>query len=332
MKQREYAYDNLKFFLIVMVAVNHCSEFFQDTMPLFRGTYMFIYLFVMPAFVFVSGLFSKSSFTDIHRALKRAVYFFILYILCKLFLYIPSMILQGKMEFHLFTESGIPWYMMSMVFWYLLTYGLRKAPGYLVLAANLLLVCVIGYTDILGDFLCLSKTLVFYPFFWAGYCMDIRSLAKRTGRPVCRMIGAAVLIAGFVLAVLFSDAALMFRPLLTGRAGAYAQMQYPAFGALYRIAQYMLSAVLVFCLLAAAPRRELPVTVFGSRTLQVYFLHYYPIYLLHILPIVQMLGRVLPDFFCWLFVIAYCAAVTVCLSQKVFGRPFDWLSGVLAGR
>ena len=134
MKQREYAYDNLKFLLIIFVIAAHFSDFytglegdgFLELTAAARGMYGAICIFVMPAFVFVSGLFAKSALSDRSRALKKVGEFLLLYVLCKVFLGLPSMILRRTLDFNLFSESGIPWFMLCMAWWFLATWILKR--------------------------------------------------------------------------------------------------------------------------------------------------------------------------------------------------------------
>ena len=77
---RNHQFDNMKALLIFLVVIGHVLSNYGVT----EGSdflYKVIFSFHMPAFIFVSGLFSKSSFRDGRRAGKRAVYFFVLYIL-----------------------------------------------------------------------------------------------------------------------------------------------------------------------------------------------------------------------------------------------------------
>lgn len=380
MKQREYAYDNLKFLLIILVIAGHLADFYtepgadvsSELAAAARGLYGFIYVFHMPAFVFVGGLFAKSVLSDRTRALKKVGGFVILYILCKVLLGLPSMLLRRTFDFDLFSESGIPWFMLSMAWWFLATWFLKRVthPGelqvtysagqnvsqithsagqnapqpqlrnvFLVIAANIVLACILGYTDMAGDFLCLSKTIVFYPFFLAGFCLDARKLLAHVQKPACRAVGTA----GILLLVLTAAAQPQFlyglRPLLNGRGNAYAQVAEnfadicrqagavsdavgllvdPAYGAFWRLAYYAAAAFMIYCLLAVIPRKKLPVSVFGSRTLQVYFLHYIFLYPLKIVPVVEKMQTVFPTAVCVLFMLAVSVGLAMLLSLPKF--------------
>ena len=57
--QRRYLWDNFKFFLIFCVVLGHYSGYYTDDIENMRRLFFFLYLFHMPAFIFVSGLSVK---------------------------------------------------------------------------------------------------------------------------------------------------------------------------------------------------------------------------------------------------------------------------------
>ena len=73
LKNNNYFIDNLKVILIFLVVFGHLIERYIDTNSTLLGVYMFIYIFHMPLFVFVSGFLSKNIY-------KSRKIFFILYI------------------------------------------------------------------------------------------------------------------------------------------------------------------------------------------------------------------------------------------------------------
>ncbi|EET62030.1 hypothetical protein BRYFOR_05693 [Marvinbryantia formatexigens DSM 14469] len=375
MKQREYAYDNLKFLLIVLVIAGHLADFYTEPggnasgslAVAARGLYGLIYIFHMPAFIFVSGLFAKSALSDKSRAMKRTGEFLVLYILCKLLLGLPSMLLRCTFDFQLLSESGIPWFMLSMALWYAMAYVLEKCRVILkkwnvpvILAANIALACILGYTGVIGDFLCLSKTIVFFPFFWMGLHMDAGKLTDKVSKPVCRAVGAVGILLFVLAAVIQPEFLYALRPLLNGRGDAYAQvaenfanmypqvdaaagiagtaglmtgtvsgagitglLAKPAYGVFWRLAHYAAAAFLIYCLLAVIPKKKLAVSVCGERTLQVYFLHYIFLYPLKIVPVVEKMQTVLPTAVCLLFILVVSALLAVLLSARFITVLFE---------
>lgn len=59
-KQRDALFDNAKFLAIVLVATAHAWEPLMDGSRTTRALYMFVYTFHMPAFIVISGYFSRS--------------------------------------------------------------------------------------------------------------------------------------------------------------------------------------------------------------------------------------------------------------------------------
>ena len=59
LKERIYYWDNLKFILIAFVALGHFVEVQINDFSNFKGAFLFIYLFHMPLFVFITGFFLK---------------------------------------------------------------------------------------------------------------------------------------------------------------------------------------------------------------------------------------------------------------------------------
>ena len=61
MKERDYLFDNYKAFLIVLVVVGHFIEVASDDNVMMETMKWIIFSFHMPAFVFISGYFSKKT-------------------------------------------------------------------------------------------------------------------------------------------------------------------------------------------------------------------------------------------------------------------------------
>ena len=61
MGKRIALWDNLKLFLIFLVVLGHLTLQYFYSSQMFCTVTMVIYTFHMPAFVFVSGLFSKKA-------------------------------------------------------------------------------------------------------------------------------------------------------------------------------------------------------------------------------------------------------------------------------
>ncbi len=122
-KQRIYAYDNLKFVLILFVVIGHFSDQLvtnlygeyggNPSLPvseLFNKIFLFIYAFHMPLFIFLSGLFYKVE--EKFDGAKPARYI-ILGLLLKMLLYLSMTVFRtdynkdNEMYFNLIGGDGV---------------------------------------------------------------------------------------------------------------------------------------------------------------------------------------------------------------------------------
>lgn len=161
MKNRIAYFDNAKAILIILVVFGHLLE--QISFPNSKGIYLCIYGFHMPAFIFISGLcFKKGS--GIKRLLSNYIIFQSLYLLCE--------IIEKKksFQFSYTTPSWIMWYLLSMIIWYVLCEYLPcdKKRGIEILVFGIVLGLIVGYDKTIGRYLSLSRSIVFFSFFWSG--------------------------------------------------------------------------------------------------------------------------------------------------------------------
>lgn len=54
--KRIYWYDNLKFFLMVLVVLGHGADYGTSQYASFRFAYLFVYIFHMPLFLFIKNM------------------------------------------------------------------------------------------------------------------------------------------------------------------------------------------------------------------------------------------------------------------------------------
>lgn len=70
--RRDPYFDNAKYLAIVLVAAAHAWEPFWDDSRAASALYLFVYTFHMPAFIMISGYFSRG-FTFTPHRVKRLV-------------------------------------------------------------------------------------------------------------------------------------------------------------------------------------------------------------------------------------------------------------------
>ncbi len=336
LSNRVWYFDNVKALLIFLVVLGHVVEAGLKTgRPGAMVTYLFIYTFHMPLFIFLAGYFSKRALRPGEPFPKqRALGFFLLYALLEWinfgadqFLTRPITPGSRPPAMQFLTASGPPWYLLAMIWWMLFTFLLHTVrPGlkrWLVLALAVLAGVAIGYDQHQPDFLAFPRAVVMYPFFLAGlYCKPewLEALRRRIWAR-----GLAALILGATAVILYSqrEEAFPLRGLLSGRNTYIKITPIPdGFGGVYRLACYALAALLCCCVLSAMPNIRVPVlTDVGKHTLQIYFWQ-------SILIPILIQGGWLLEFFRetkMIWVAAATVAAVMLLAQKPFGWPLDYL-------
>lgn len=318
-KKRIAIFDNCKFFLMLLVVVGHFMDQNTAESPMYRGLFLFIYTFHMPAFFFLSGLFDKRD-TPFSKRLNKAVYYFSLYIALKVVITLVQAAFTGQFRFTLLTEVGIPWFCLVLGVFTLITGLLDKAKVNLTTAfvISILLACFAGFDKSLGDYLALSRTVIFYPVYLFGVIVSKEKLLELIGKRWLRICGAVMLAAFLAVCLLMTARLYPLRQMFTGR-NPFAD-SYRAFGPLVRLGCYALTGVIGLSFLSVVPQRSLGrITAFGGRTMQVYFWHRPVLYVmvyLHLNDAVLSLGAAGKALWILLAVI-----LTLILSLNVFSFP-----------
>ena len=210
-KERDYFFDNLKAVLIFLVVLGHFLLPIHGDNPLVVVKRL-IYIFHMPLFVFVSGYFAKKIYKNGQYNFKKILYLIKAYVLFVIAIQIVYAIcgFEDFVEINFFSQSGAPWYLFAMIVWYLTIPLIRRCRPLPVIIVNIGLALVAGYFKNVGDFLCLSRILVFGPFFYIGYYMEQPVLEKAL-RPSYRrlVVPAAASICVYMLHRILRDV-LMF--------------------------------------------------------------------------------------------------------------------------
>lgn len=239
-KLREAKYCNFKLLLIVLVVFGHLIE------PKNHWLYHAIYAFHMPAFAMLSGLFSQKN--QLLMAKKLILWYIVLQTVAVLF---------GKTS--VLTPYWHLWYLLSNVFWLLFGLAFRKC-GLWMLFVLLLAGILIGYVPQLARTLSLSRTIVFFPYYWVGQ----RIGPQRSLKKYKALIGIFAAISMIMLLILKIPTNFFYH------ATAYGEAQN---GALLRMACYVIGFSLSFFLLAFMPERRFAFTKLGTDTLSVYLFH-----------------------------------------------------------
>lgn len=254
MKFRTAFYCNLKLILLYLVILCHLIEPQIRSDPAAYRFYRFVYLFHMPLFCFVSGLFVHSS-SGCLRQLRRLLP---VYLLCQ-------GIAVGLGQTSLDRPWWILWYLLSMCFWLSASaLLLRFRQRWLILVLGVAAGCLIGLVPWAGRSWSFSRTVVFFPWFWLGVLLKPDIPWHRF-----RMLS----LVGLLLVWLRSP---QMDPTVLYHAGPCPPP--------VRLECYALAGLLGLFVLSWCPRRRFPWTRAGADTMPAYLLHGPVVFLLRPLP------------------------------------------------
>jgi fucose 4-O-acetylase-like acetyltransferase len=238
------------------------SRGFDDTL------YFVIYVIHMPAFVMISGMFSKSRLTaqDALRVCRRVlpplVIFQVLYL-------VVLTALAPRRAASAFVPAWIVWFLFSLLTWRLLLPWVLRLPQ--PLALSVLVALTAGYVDAIGPGLSLSRTLVFFPAFLVGHLHGerIREAVVRHRLPLSALF--VVTLCGSVLVSSHAD----IRWLWGSRPYSAIPTETP--GMLFRAAAILAGITSSVAFLAVLPTRSRTLAWLGERTLPIYLCHGFPV-------------------------------------------------------
>lgn len=308
LKERIYQFDNAKAILIFLVVIGHMTSDYVSDSYMVRAVTLWIYLFHMPAFIFLSGLVHKRYITkensglgipgESRLRLDKVIGFFLCGYALKVFLQLTRTLMGQHPAWHWFREPGIPWYLFVMAAYELIFFLMRYIDGkvkprYIIIGA-FVLSAAIGYVPFVGDAFCLSRMINFLPIYALGYYANIESFLKIIGMLRYKIAGAVVLIGTFLACCLGPFEMYGLRKWFTGRRTyEFMAQNFPyavPLGWLYRLAVWAIALLIAFSLIALLPNKRLGyITTIGSRTLNVYFWHRPVCYLFRTLAVLPRL-------------------------------------------
>ncbi|MED4203987.1 acyltransferase family protein [Neobacillus mesonae] len=269
--RRSKYFDNAKFILIFLVVFGHVISPLKEKDGLLFTLYTFIYLFHMPAFIFISGYFSKGFGKKgyIQKTVKKILLPYVIFQL----LYSVYYYFSGKEEtfhFDLFQPHWTMWFLLSLFCWNCMLYLFARL-NWKGVALSIVLGVGIGYIDQIGSFLSLSRTFVFFPYFLIGFLLNREQLNGIIKSSWSLPIGIIVIAATFLyFSFGFPEEAVPW--LLGDRSYSAMGVENIADG-LYRGAQYFITILVVFGFLTIIPSIHLKLTEIGERTLYIYLFH-----------------------------------------------------------
>lgn len=327
-KIRIAKWDNLKLFLIFTVVLGHiCDRCIESGGDEFKGLFAFLYLFHVPAFFFISGLFAKRAVTS--KDYGKVWSFIKLYFFINVLIFLISYICKTTKHISFVSVQGLPWFMLSLAVMFLITIIFRNVDPKWVMITSIVLCLISGFikpTKTLdADFLAYMRTLSFYPYFYLGYAIDRDKLCKAANKKWVRVISAVCLTAVCAICFILPKYVYMLRPLLTCRNYYSALKEYAPYGLILKLMLLAVGFIMIFMLISVTPNKRFKASKLGERTLEIYtFSNCFVIPIFSVLQFDEFMSVNFPKWFL-LSTIILALIITLICSIKVFTYPVKWI-------
>lgn len=272
-KKRELLFDNIRVVLIILVVYGHVIETIRFEDKIFLGIYNFIYLFHMPLFVFCSGAFAKC---DKKRIFRK---YLIPYIVFQTLYGIFDVYVMKEENFHFLESYYVLWYILALGVWSLVLPLFQGKKNWkkqiMVLTAAILAGLLAGYVEIIGKEFSLSRILVFFPFFLAGYYIKQEDFGKDLIKVFQKMKEKKILqlLCICMLLICFAVVYNVGTGLNTWALYGYTSYAFQGYTVYFRAFQYFAGAGLGLMIFFVISGKKSYVPFLARNTMTIYFIH-----------------------------------------------------------
>lgn len=267
MKQRDYLFDNYKTLLILLVVMGHFIEPCADNTEFLHTIKWLIVSFHMPAFIFISGYFSKRELPLTVIIRKLAVPYVAYEVIYYLFY---TFITHKKTGLYLLYPKFSLWYLLALFIWRAATPYVKKIPHYMLLAVAFGL--LIGCSDMSDNFLSLPRILYFYPFFLAGMNFN-RDVITKLRCNSMRVLATCTITAFAAFFTLSPVCHTLSPKIFYGRYNYGFLGQNMLAGILTRCICYAIGFIMTFAVMVLVSEKKTCYSYIGTRTMAIYLFH-----------------------------------------------------------
>lgn len=306
-KIRDNYFDNLRGFLIICVIVGNSLEYISPSTVNPHYLILFLYMFHMPLFTFISGYFCKKS---TRNTVEKVIDTTKIYLFAQTFYFIFNRyILDRKsLRFQLLYPSWTLWYLMALIVWYIISDYTKnyKLAFILSVAASL----IVGFDESIGTYASASRIFFFMPFFIAGMAFNKEAFIEKYKKYSIHllMLTCVILIILFKIRE-FTDVEYFFE---------YSNYTFFSDSAIYpfllRIFHYVGGFIICGFFLIIFTNKKTLFTWFGKNSLVLYISHAAVIQLLTLRPILKF-GSWLQLILSEIFIIAILLVLAIMIKK-----------------
>lgn len=197
MKERSIYWDTLKGVLILLVLIGHFGGDNTRNNHFLDSIIIWIYLFHMPLFMFISGFFSK----NLDKCEKKSFAgLFLIFILFQVLYGLWELVLHNNNYYLVNILSPAP------ALWYILAIFIMKKvlPDFLKLKHPMCVALVLYFlqlfmTGLNNSFIALNRVIAFFPFFLIGYFIDQNTINELLNNKFLKKMSIIILIVFFLI-------------------------------------------------------------------------------------------------------------------------------------
>lgn len=266
--ERDNSFDNYKAFLIILVVVGHFLNPLTESVPWTEYVRKAIFMFHMPAFIFISGYFARKN--DWKKLVQKLL---IPYLLMQVIVWGVRLIfhLPGR-EFTFIKPYFTLWFLPCLFVWRLIIEKANRIKG--ILPAAFLAGILAGFFGFIGENFSLSRLICFFPYFLLGYRFDKDAFMEYAKKRRVKVMAVAGIVMIFLLLAVTEELLPMRSFLFRGSYIKGGGVTAAAFtGAGIRILLYIAGTVLTYLFMAIMPAGKHWFSSLGRNTMSVYLFH-----------------------------------------------------------
>lgn len=269
-KQRDAFFDNAKYLAIVLVAMGHAWQPLTDRSRAAEALYMVVYTFHMPAFIIISGYFSRSFDMRADRLQRLITGIAVPYVLFEVAYSLFKRYADDDPSHpvSLLDPWYLTWFLIALFVWRLTTPLWKVVRWPIPLALGI--AALASVSPDIGDDLDLQRVLQFLPFFVVGLFMKpahFQFMRRREVRVLSVPVVACALGLAYWVGPHMNSAWFYHRD-------SAQELGAPWWaGVVMTFALFGCSMLLTACFFSWVPRRKMWFTVLGAGTLYGYLLH-----------------------------------------------------------
>jgi fucose 4-O-acetylase-like acetyltransferase len=265
---RSYLYDNARALLITLVVFGHFISAGKKDSIVAETLYNFIFFFHMPAFIFISGYFSKNLDKIRNNAVEKILIPYILLNVMSFFY--EKLILADNIRFGIFTPRFGLWFLLALFIWRFFLKDIIRIR--FILPLSFVIGLLSGYSHEFRDLMALGRVVGFLPFFLLGFYCTKENVDKI--RKIPKILSCVVMIAVAIISLFISKIEFVKSGMFHFNE-AYKLSSSNYYELLFRMLFYIIALVMIIVILNLVPERKTFFSQIGTATMPVYVLHLY---------------------------------------------------------